>query len=387
MIERRLRAKVQAWLGRFPAVALLGPRQCGKSTLAKEILGGFPGAVYLDLERPKDRAKLSDAESFFELHAGRLVCLDEIQRTPELFPALRGILDERGKNGQLLLLGSASRELLRQSSETLAGRIGYLELTPFLLSEVAPDPRDALLRRLWLRGGFPRSFLAGSDRDSFEWRQEFIRSFLERDMPQLGIGIPAESLRRFWAMCAHSHGQLWNSSKIGEALGVSHTTARSYLDLLSKTFLLRILPPHEPNLKKRLVRTPKVYLRDTGLLHALLDQASFDELLGHPAYGFSWEGLVIEEVLAAFGSDWRPSFYRTPKGAELDLVLERGRRRVAIECKASQAPGVAKGFWIAMEDLKVERAWVVAPVKEAYPLAKNVSVTPLAELLRSNMGT
>lgn len=380
MIERQLRAKTLAWLKRFPAVALLGPRQCGKSTLAKELLKDFAGAAYLDLERPKDRAKLADPESFFDLHAGRLVCLDEIQRVPELFPALRGILDERGENGQLLLLGSASRDLLRQSSETLAGRIGYLELTPFRLDEAAAGP--AVQRRLWLRGGFPRSFLADGDRDSFEWRQEFIRSFLERDIPQLGIGIPAETLRRFWAMCAHSHGQLWNSSRIGEALGVSHTTARSYLDLLAHTFLLRILPPLEPNLKKRLVRTPKVYLRDSGLLHALLDQTSFDDLLGHPAYGFSWEGFVIEQVLAAFGSEWRASFYRTPKGSELDLVMERGRRRVAIECKASQAPSVSKGFWIALEDLKVERAWVVAPVAEAYPLAKTVSVTPLAELLR-----
>ncbi|MBM3890427.1 MAG: ATP-binding protein, partial [Verrucomicrobia bacterium] len=301
---------------------------------------------------------------------------------PELFRVLRSVLDERGSNGQVLVLGSASPEMLKQSSETLAGRIGYLELTPFLLPEVAAKGRaDPTLRMHWLRGGFPRSYLAASDAASREWREEFIRTFLERDLPQLGVTIPAATLHRFWQMCAHFHGELWNASKIAQSLGVTHPTAQSYLRLLERAFILRVLPPLEANLKKRLVKTPKVYLRDSGLLHALLRMETGDELLGHPVYGSSWEGYVIEQVLGVLGGAWEAFFYRTGAGAECDLVLQKGKRRLAIECKASTAPELTAGFWNSLQDLKPEAAWVIAPVKESYPIAKIVRVSPLRELL------
>lgn len=382
MIERLQKAKAARWLRQFPAVGILGPRQCGKSTLARQILAEVPRWVYLDLERPSDLAKLSDPEAFFAANADKLVCLDEIQRRPDLFPVLRSVLDAGGRPGQVLVLGSASPALLRQSAETLAGRIGYLELTPFLWPEIAPSKkRDETLRRHWLRGGFPRSFLAPSDEASLEWREEFIRTFLERDVPQLGTSIPAGVLHRFWQMCAHYHGELWNASKVGQALGVTHPTVQNYVRLLEQAFVLRVLAPLEVNLKKRLVRTPKVYLRDSGLLHALLRLGQFNDLLGHPLYGSSWEGYVIEQVLGVLGEGWEASFFRTSAGAECDLVVQKGRQRLAIECKVSTAPQLTPGFWNALKDLKPDKAWVVAPVTEAYPAGQGVTVTPLPELL------
>lgn len=382
MLPRLLAPEVARRLRESPAVALLGPRQCGKSTLAGSLLKSRR-ARYLDLERPSDRAKLDDPEAFFGMQRGRLVCLDEVQRAPELFPVLRSVLDESGKKGRLLILGSASPDLIRQSSESLAGRISYLELTPFLLREVESGGggREAILRRLWTRGGFPRSYLAGSEAASFRWREDFIRTFLERDIPQLGIRIPARTLRRFWMMCAHTHGQMLNSSRLGQALGLSHTTVRSYVDLLEQTYLLRVLPPFEANVRKRLIRSPKVYIRDSGLLHALLDIPSAESLLGHPVYGASWEGLVLENVFASLGRGWRSGFYRTAARTELDLVLERGGKRVAVECKASTAPKVARGFWTALQELKIDKAFVVAPVAEPYPLRKGALVLPLRELV------
>ena len=382
MILRLLEKRVRRWLGQFPAVAILGPRQCGKSTLAQRVLAGFPNALLLDLERPSDLAQLRDAEAFFAANTGRLVCLDEIQRVPELFPVLRSVLDAGRRNGQVLVLGSASPELLRQSSESLAGRVGYLELTPFLLPEVV-GPKDDLkgLRTHWRRGGFPRSFLAATDAASGEWREEFIRTFLERDLPQLGVSIPAGNLRRFWQMAAHYHGELWNASKIGQALGVTHPTVQGYVRLMEQAYMLRVLPPLEANLKKRLVKTPKVYLRDSGLLHTLLRLETENDLLGHPVYGSSWEGYVIEQVLGLLDGGWEAFFYRTSMGAECDLVLQRGRRRIAIECKASSAPELTPDFHRAIEDLQPESTRVVAPVREAYPVGKNISVMPLPALL------
>jgi uncharacterized protein len=369
----------------FPALAILGPRQAGKTTLAQEIVRSLPGAVYLDLERPSDLRKLSDPELFLQLVRSEdpqaLVCLDEIQRVPELFPVLRSEIDEAGRNGQFLLLGSASRDLLRQTSESLAGRIRFLELTPFLVSELDLPDEPSALARLWLRGGFPRSYLARNDESSRQWRESFVRSFLEQDIPQLGFNIPAASLRRLWGMLAHRHGQVLNASQLGGALGVSHTTVRSHVDLLTQTFMVRLLAPFAANVEKRLVKSPKLYLRDSGILHALLEIDDTVGLLAHPVCGESWEGFVVEQVLAAW-PDWQPSFYRTAAGAEVDLVLTRGSRRVVIECKASTAPTVSRGFWNALNDLKADQAWIIAPVTRPYPLRAGVTVAPLGWFLR-----
>ena len=378
--HRQLETELRDCLHDFPAVAVLGPRQCGKSTLAKALINQSGEAVYLDLENPSDLAKLHDPELFFAAHQNKLVCLDEIQRLPEIFAPLRSVIDARKRNGQFLILGSASRDLLRQSSETLAGRLAYLELTPFLGSEIIGDPPLFKLQDLWLRGGFPKSLLARSQKASRRWRENFIRTFLERDIPQLGFRIPAQSLRRTWQMCAHNQGQLLNSSQLGSALGISHTTLRSYLELLSETFMLRILPPFAANVKKRLVKAPKIYLRDTGILHAMLALDSYDDLLAHPVFGASWETLVLENIIAAY-PDWEAFFYRTAAGAEIDLVLVRGQKRLAIECKASTAPTVNRGFWNALKDLEVDEAWIIAPVAEGYPFADNVWVKSLPEAL------
>ncbi|TPW18293.1 MAG: hypothetical protein FD130_323 [Halothiobacillaceae bacterium] len=375
-INRLQTARVAERLKHLPAVALLGPRQVGKSTLVKQLLKPFEKAIYLDLERPADLNKLRDPEAYFALHTDKLICLDEIQRTPELFPLLRSVIDVRGRNGQFLILGSASPTLIKQSSETLAGRIAYLELTPLLLYELEATS----LRNLWLRGGFPRSYLSTDDKASFEWRLDFIRTFLERDISQLGFALSAKVMERFWRFCAHSHGHLLNSSKLGSALGMSHHTIRGYIDLLEQTFMLRSLPPYEANLKKRLVKAPKIYLRDSGLLHALLGVESQDDLFSHPCYGSSWEGFVIENILALH-PEWRASFYRTSSGSEIDLILERGRRRVAIECKASTSPEVGRGFWSALKDLEITEAWIIAPVDTSYPIESGVTVAPLSEFI------
>ncbi|MBU4388549.1 MAG: ATP-binding protein, partial [Proteobacteria bacterium] len=370
-INRIIQTEIQERLNNFPAVAVLGPRQCGKTTLALEIVKGRKNAVYLDLEKPSDQRKLEDPELFFQLQKENLICLDEIQRRPELFPVLRSIIDERGSNGQILILGSTSRDMIRQSSETLAGRIAYIELTPFMFSEIpVKDRKDpAEIMKLWFRGGFPRSFLAGSEKASFTWRENFIRTFLERDIPQLGFSIPAQSLGRLWQMLAYIHGQVLNSSKLGESMGVSHTTVRKYLDLLSQTFMVRALPPFEANLKKRLVKSPKVFIRDSGILHSLLGINKADDLLGHPVYGASWEGFAMENILSQLPG-WQAAFFRTSAGAEIDLVLTKGRKKIACEFKASTAPQVTRGFWNALDDLKISEAWIIGPVKEAYPIKK-----------------
>jgi len=284
-------------------------------------------------------------------------------------------------------LGSASRDLIRQSSETLAGRIAFQALTPFLLSEVSAvtKVRDSSARRLWLRGGFPPSFLSPSEESSLLWRENFVQTFLERDIPQLGFNISAQTLRRLWQMLAHTHGQQLNSSRLGEALGVSHTTMRSYIDLLTQTFVVRTVLPFYVNIKKRLVKSPKVYVRDSGLLHALLEIETHENLLGHPVYGASWEGFVIENIISEL-SRWQPFYFKTAAGAEIDLVLVKGRRLVAVECKSSSAPEVTKGFWNALKDLGTKEAWVIAPVKESYPIEKNVQVARLEDFLEAMMG-
>lgn len=380
-----MESEVYECLQDFPAVAVLGPRQCGKSTLAKKIIRNRSDAVYLDLESPGDLAKLQAPELFFNEHHDKLICLDEIQRLPEIFAPLRSIIDKRQRNGQFLILGSASRDLLKQSSETLAGRIAYLELSPFTFNEINDSKEQIPLNTLWLRGGFPDSLLSRNDKTSRRWRDNFIRTFLERDIPQLGLQIPSPTLRRVWQMCAHDQGQLLNSSKLGSSLGVSHTTFRSYIDLLSEVYMLRILPPYIANIKKRLVKSPKIYLRDTGILHTLLAIDSFDELMGHPVFGSSWETIAMETIIPSF-HDWQPFFYRTATGVEIDLVLSRGKRKLAFEFKASSAPRVGKGFWTALHDLQIDQAWIIAPVQQGYPLDKNVRVSPLSEIREPDPG-
>lgn len=380
MIERQLRSLIERRLLQSPAVVLLGPRQVGKTTLAKAVAAQHPNAMVLDLERESDRAALQQPELFFAAHRDRLLVLDEVQFTPQLFAALRPEIDADRRVGRFLLLGSASGDLLRQSGESLAGRVSYLELTPLLAAEVHVSGL-ADLQSLWLRGGYPLSYLAQDEESSYAWRHDFIRTFLQRDLPGMGVRVPAETLRRFWQMLAHLQGQLFNASQLGMSLGgASHTTASRYLDVLVDTMMVRRLPPHLSNVGKRLVKSPKVYLRDSGVLHALLGLATVQDLQGHPVAGASWEGFVVEQVAAALPPDAQLGFYRTAAGTELDLVIEQGSRKVGVEIKFSSAPKPTKGFWQALQDLQVDRAYVVAPVLRRYPLAKRVEVIPVAEV-------
>ncbi|MBW2317386.1 MAG: ATP-binding protein [Deltaproteobacteria bacterium] len=378
IIDRHLTDTIKRRLQNNPAVAILGPRQCGKTTLATQIVTKFKQSVYLDLENPGDLAKLDDPLAFFSLHNDDLICLDEIQRVPELFATLRSVIDKRGRNSQFLILGSAGRDLIRQSPESLAGRIAFLDLTPFIVSEVEAAGKDDI-RRFWLRGGFPRSYLATNLDISFQWRQDFIRTFLERDIGMLGFRIPPARLGRFWKMCAHIHGSLINASKLADSLGVSSHTVGSYMDLLEHTFMVRVLLPDTPNLKKRLVKSPKIYIRDSGILHALLDIRTHDDLLSHPVLGASFEGFAMENILTS-AKNYEPSFYRTSAGAEIDLILRKGRQTLVFELKSSTVPRVSKGFWNALDDISPDEAYVVAPVKESYPMKGGVTVSPLQEI-------
>lgn len=373
MLQRRLLADLRLRLAQQPAAVLLGPRQVGKTTLARTLAAEYPGAVLLDLERESDRARVANPEAFFARHRDRLVVLDEVQALPELFAALRPEIDADRRPGRFLLLGPASGRLLRQSSESLAGRVAYLELAPLLIGETGSDAASA--SRLWLRGGFPPSFTTADDAASFAWRGDFMQTFLARELPQLGVTIPAETLRRFWRMCAHLHGQLLNASQLGAALGgLSHATVGRYLDLFVDALMLRRLEPHIVNIGKRLVKSPKVYLRDSGLLHALLNVATLDDLAAHPVAGQSWEGFVVEQIVGTAPPLTGFGFYRTAAGAEMDLVATLGGRSVGYEIKLSNAPRPGKGFWHACDDLGLERAYVVAPVSEPYPLADSVEV-------------
>ena len=379
MINRLIEADTRARLGLHPAVVLLGPRQVGKTTLAATIAAAQPGALLLDLEREGDRAVLTRPELFFTAQRGRLIVLDEVQFVPGLFAALRPEIDAQRRPGRFLLLGSASGDLLRQSAESLAGRVGYLELTPLLAAELRPDL--AQLQSLWLRGGFPLSYLAADDAASFTWRQDFLLTFLQRDLPQLGVRVPAQTMQRFWRMLAHLHGQLFNASQLGQSLGgVAHTTVTRYLDVLVDTMMVRRLEPHLANVGKRLVKSPKVYLRDSGLLHALLGIGTVTELQGHPIAGASWEGFVVEQIAALAPQGSQIGFYRTASGAEIDVVLTAGSRRMGFEIKFSAAPKPARGFWQAKQDLKLDSAYVIAPVRTRYPLAQGVEVLPVQAL-------
>ena len=381
MIERENQLHIEQALDREAAVALIGPRQVGKTTLALEVGEGRP-SIYLDLENIADREKLTNPVSFLNLHTDKLVILDEIHRTPELFAALRGIIDEgrrTGKEyGRFLLLGSASIELMRQS-ETLAGRIEYIDLEPLHTLEIKAST-DVLA--LWLRGGFPRSFLARDDRESFRRRQNFIRTYLERDIPMFGPRVATETWERLWIMLAHNQGTLLNTAQLARNLGVTVPTVSSYIGLLHDLLLIRKLPPYHANVSKRLVKSPKTYVRDSGLLHALLGIETLDDLFGHPVVGTSWEGFVIENLLAAAPERTRASFYRTARGAEIDLVLEMGAKHGtwAIEIKRGTAPKTGKGFSVALEDINPDKTFVVYGGEERYPKSDTVEVIGLWEL-------
>ncbi len=376
MIEERLVEDLQ----QNAAVVILGPRQVGKTTLALQVAARFD-SLYLDLENPADRRKIEDPLFYFQQNAGRLIVLDEVQRQPGLFQPLRAQIDSNRRaghrRGQFLLLGSASRALLRQSSESLAGRALYEELFPLNLLETG----EGALNALWLRGGFPESFLQESF--SLRWRNDLIRTYLERDIPALGSRVPAETLRRFWTMLAHCQGQIFNASRLGGALGVSGQSASRYLDLLCDLMLVRRLLPWHANTGKRLVKSPKTYIRDSGLLHALLNIRSLDELLGHPVAGSSWEGFVIENLVSAAPAHVQAYFYRTAAGAEIDLLLELGGGKLwAVEIKKSTAPKLSRGFHLACQDLSPAAKWLVYTGQETYRLKSGITVISLADLMK-----
>lgn len=381
MISRQAQSKVERLLDANPAVLLLGPRQVGKTTLARAVADAR-GGVYVDLERPSDLARVGDIEHYCALHDGRLIVLDEVHRTPNLFAPLRSIIDERRRTGrrtaQFLLLGSASVALLKQDRETLAGRVAHCELQPFNLAEV--DANDAL--RLWSRGGFPESYLAMDDAQSLAWRLDFATTYLQRDVPELGLKLPAETLRRFWAMLAHNQAQTFNATALARALDMGVATATRYLDLLVDLLLVRRLPPWTSNLGRRLVKTPKIYVRDSGVCHALLGIETSDALLRHPVAGSSWEGFAIESIVGALPRHVAVGFYRTARGAEVDLVVERGAGNlIAIEVKRSTSPKVSKGFHVACEDLRPCRRFVVHGGTEPIALAHGVEAIPLPTML------
>jgi predicted AAA+ superfamily ATPase len=382
MIERRIAKTLAGLIDTNPAVALLGPRQVGKTTLAQQ-LGETRASIYIDLESDAGRARLSDPELYLTQHEDKLVILDEVQRMPELFRNLRGLIDQGRRKGlrtaRFLLLGSASIDLMRQSSESLAGRIAYLEMSPIDGQEVPV----ADLNMLWQRGGFPESFLAASDSDSLRWRQDFIRTYLERDIPLLGPRIPAETLRRFWTMLAHQQGGLFNAAELARALGIDGKTVAAYLDLMVDLLLVRRLEPWFANIGKRLVKSPRIFVRDSGILHALLGLADGEQILAHPIAGASWEGFVIETIIAVAPYGTTSNFYRTAAGAEIDLVLTLpGDRIWVIEIKRSLAPSVERGFHNASIDLKPERRFIVYPGTETYPSAENLVAIPLQDLAK-----
>jgi uncharacterized protein len=386
MIDRFLFEPLMQALGEVPAVCLLGPRQVGKTTLA-HMLGQAHDAIYLDLESDRDLAKLTDAEAYLELHRDRLVILDEVQRAAGLFPVLRGLID-RGRregrtSGRFLLLGSASPDLLRQSGESLAGRIRYFELTPCTIFEVPSPSHDVSVDRLWSRGGYPESLLAHDDARSLRWRQDFIRTYLERDLPHFGARIPAETLRRFWTMLAHRQGAPLNAAELARSIGMDQRTVNRYLDLLVDLYLVRRLEPWHANVGKRLVKSPRIYVRDSGLVHALLGIPDLDTLLSHPVLGASWEGFAIEQIAAAAPDGAQLGFYRSTGGAEIDLVLVLpGHRPTAIEIKRSSAPRVERGFHEACADLEAVERHVVYPGSERFPLGDGIEAIPLRDLTR-----
>ncbi len=388
-ITRFIETTVRERLSAMPAVVLLGPRQVGKTTLARKIAASWPGtALYLDMERPADRLRLDDADSYLRAQQGKLVVIDEIHRVPHLFEILRGIVDDWRaaglRHGHFLLLGSASLDLMQQASETLAGRVAYIDIPPITAIDLRHSAIAALHHdTLWLRGGFPDSLLADSDATSLNWRRDFIRSYLERDVPMFAPRLPAVSIGRLWTMLAHSQGEMLAQSRLAQALGVSSPAVARYIDLLVQLQLVRLLPPWHSNAGKRLVKTPKTYVRDSGLVHALLELQDLDHVLGHPVAGHSYEGMVLETLIAAAGAPYSAHFYRTQDGAEIDLVLASGNRpEIAVEVKRSSAPSPQKGFSIACDDLAITRRFVVYPGTERFALRHGAQAIGLKDMVQ-----
>ncbi|MEA3447291.1 MAG: ATP-binding protein [Bacteroidota bacterium] len=389
MIKREKYYHLTKALHKMPVVALIGSRQVGKTTLALDVSKQLEKPVtYIDLESDADFNKLSDAEAFLKRFHGQLLIIDEVQRKPDLFRILRGIVDERKRNGEraghFLLLGSASADLLQKSSESLAGRIRYIELTPFTVNELYNNEKNAFnLEKLWIRGGFPDSYLASNEQESWEWRRDFFATYVERDIPIMGVGIAATQLKRFWKMLAHYHANQINLSEFGRSLETSHTTIRNYLDLLTDFYMVRQLPPWSGNIKKRLVKSPKIYIRDSGILHRLLNLSSIDALFSHPTIGASWEGFVVENIINQLDERWEYNYYRTATQAEIDLVIHApGNEIWAVEIKRTSAPKLTRGFHEACKDIQATHKWVINANKERYPLPGEVEVIGLVEFLK-----
>ncbi len=389
MIPRTLESKIVRALKTMPVVAILGPRQAGKTTLALEIANNKldKEVVWLDLERDSDFSKLAEPEDYLKRFDNKMLIIDEVQRKPDLFRALRSLVDVRKhageKAGHFLLLGSASRDLIQHSTETLAGRIRYLELSPFSIPEIHhSDPQGFDVDKLWLRGGFPDSYLAYDDDESWDWRSDFIASYVERDIPLMGPRVPAERMKRFWNMLAHWHSQQINMSSLGKSMEVDHKTIRSYLDTLTDFYMVRQFPPWSGNTRKRLVKSPKIYIRDSGMLHRLLNIPDHETLLGHPVLGASWEGFILESIVSNLSNKWRYSYYRTSSQTEIDLVLEGPKQEIiAIEIKRSSAPKVTRGFHLACEDIQATKKIVIYSGQERFPLTGDTEAMSLHAFL------
>jgi predicted AAA+ superfamily ATPase len=378
-ISRLLESSLAGTLENFPVTAIIGPRQCGKSTLAKHLLKGSGREyVFLDLEKPSDLQKVENAEWFFNTQKDKIICIDEIQRIPELFPCIRSLTDEWGKNGSFLILGSASRDLLKQSSETLAGRIAYKQLTPFLLSELGGS---CTIEHYFERGGFPRSALAKNLEVSFEWRENFISTFLERDLLQRANFTPA-AMRRLWQMLAHFNGQTVNYSSLGNALGISNQSVKNYIDLLSGTYMIDAVQPYISNLGKRLIKAPKVYISDSGIAGALLGIKGFQNLLGHAAFGAIWEQIVLSNIKGEFPNA-EIFYYRSSNGAEIDFVVKLNGEIFAIECKASFTSNLSNGNYSAIEDISPARTFVVSPAEDSWSIKKDIDTVSIGGLIKS----
>ncbi len=377
MINRSKEKEIKEALLQFPIVAIIGPRQCGKTTLAKQIISNNSDAIYLDLELPSDKLKLTNPESYFSFNKAKLICIDEIQTIPNLFPILRAVIDKERKPGKFLILGSASPDLLRQGSETLAGRISFIELSPFLFNEIKTSID---IHQYWLKGGFPESILANSTKLAFNWLSEFTKTFLERDLRLLTGSYDLNQMQQLWRVCATMHGSQINYNTISKSVGISHTSARNYLEKLEGSFMVRLLRPYYKNYNKRLTKSPKIYINDSGILHSLLNINSNDSLFGNYIRGTSWEGLAINDIINNL-KDWQPYYLRTSNGNEVDLIMERGEELLFFEFKVNDAPKPNKGLYILMEEYKPLKTWIITPMSDTYPLSEKITISNIYDTI------